>query len=263
MPISPILASLILAPLLQRDNTYLLLYADDGMLFSNENHILPPIFPSETGISFQPKKSHHVKENNIWLRPLDFLGIRYTPNYTSSDDRISSGILENRTRTHKPFKLDKLDLFARAGYGDKSTHAHGSVAHASTTMNEALTAWLPQTSYGKVPHSNFDQWLQTKIAGYLHSRLYLGTFSSEEILQDFTLSYVERSWTYLEKERMQHNSQYILNGAPFPERFTIFNTSSLANQSLSRWMKHCCPTLKSGNSLSRQCHPSPAAGSQR
>jgi len=63
MPISPLLASLILAPNLASPNVSLLLYADDGIMFSEENTINLPILPPESGISFNYSKSKIVKSH--------------------------------------------------------------------------------------------------------------------------------------------------------------------------------------------------------
>jgi hypothetical protein len=220
MPISPLLASLILAPNLMAPHIGMLLYADDGLLYSTERKVILPTLPSYTGISFNMSKSHSVKENGSWKRPLKFLGITYTPTTDALpvDLKCHSGTLTCSTRTPKDFTLNKLDAFIQAGYS---------------------------LSYEGLAGETFDHWLHTKIAGFLQSRLYAGGYNTENILQDFAFNYEPHSWSALEDERRRKTDKYILNGEPFEGDMTIFNSSSLANLSLSRWIKHKCPSLRS------------------
>jgi hypothetical protein len=220
MPISPLLASLLLAPNLVTPNVGMLLYADDGILFSTENRVILPVIPASTGISYNLSKSHPIKENSKWLRPLKFLGITYQPATSSTpiSERIHSGTLTTSTRTPKDFTLNKLDAFIKAGY--------------SITYNGQ---W----------NETFDHWLETKIAGFLQSRLYAGRYDAENILQDFAYTYETNSWSDLEEKRRSKTATYRLNGETFTEDITIFNSSSLANLSLSRWIKNRCPSIRS------------------
>lgn len=217
MPISPILSTILLAPLLQKVNEGIVLYADDGLIVSNLP-ILPPAFPLESGISLNLEKSNHVKRNGTWLKPLKFLGLTYTYNPNSpSDTLVNSGTLRNSTRTPKDFELHHLDAFRKAGY---------------------------YLNYSGQISETFDHWLKTKIAGYLQSRLYQGSYETSDLLQEFAYNYIPNSWAHLETERRTAASKkgltYLLNQDKDVPAFTIFNSSSYANQSLSRWLKWRC-----------------------
>jgi hypothetical protein len=211
MPTSPLLSTILLAPHLHLNSTEsIVLYADDGIIFSN-HAIIPPVFPKQTGISLNSSKSSHVKINDVWQHALKFLGLTYTYSPDSpSDTLIHSGTLRNSTRIPKSFTLSKLDAFREAGY---------------------------YVNYSGNVDTTFDHWLKTKIAGYLHSRLYLGNYEDNDVLQDFSYNYESRSWAHLECRRRPSVSSpatYRINSDKDVPAFTIFNSSSFANQSLSR-----------------------------
>lgn len=209
MPTSPLLATLILAPYLRKPNEEIVLYADDGLIFNNSEHLLVPIFPPETGIILHPGKSGVVKEAHQWKRPLKFLGLTYHPEASSTDESISGGTLTTSTRIPKTFKLHELDTFRLAGY------------------------YMDYT--GQI-NETYDHWLKQRIGGFLLSRLYIGDYHEEDLLQNFTLSYEPQSWMDLEMARRARSPEdsYRLSSDSATPDFTIFNTSSLANQSLSR-----------------------------
>jgi len=224
MPTSPLLSTLLLAPLLTKPQESIVLYADDGIILS-QSPITPPQFPDESGISLNLEKSHHVKRSGKWLRDMKFLGITYTYSPDApKDSRVNSGTLMNNTRTPKTFTLDKLEAFYHAGY---------------------------YVNYEGVALETFDNWFNQKIAGYLQSRLYLGGYHDGDVMQEFAYNYEPKSWSELEMRRLRGNRSkglsYLLHGNEAPE-LTIFNSSSFANQSLSRWLKTYCP-YKNGSCL--------------
>jgi hypothetical protein len=130
-------------------------------------------------------------------------------NPLTRDNKVDSGRLLNSTRTPKDFSLDKLEAFQKAGY---------------------------YLNYEGTPSETFDHWLNQAIAGYLLSRLYNGGYHEDNLIQDFTFQYIPRSWAALEVHRRRHSSSpsYILNSEGSIPEFTVFNSSSFANQSLSR-----------------------------
>jgi hypothetical protein len=219
MPTSPLLASLILAPNLASRSVEMLLYADDGILFSYENTIQLPIIPAETGISFNHSKSGEIKTHNTWHTSLKFLGLTYKPGGKTSDvsTSIHGGTLTTSTRTPKEFTLSKLNAFIEAGY---SPSYEGHISHT------------------------FDKWLETKISGYLQSRLYAGRYDAENLIQDFSFSYEHHSWSSLEETRHSNPHPYILNSSSDIPPLTVFNSSSFANLSLCRWLRYKCPLVK-------------------
>lgn len=216
MPTSPLLSTLILAPQLLREEG-IVLYADDGVIISNSDPVKTPFFPDETGIRLNYDKSKTVKKDGVWLSPLKFLGLTYTYDPTSPTDvLVSGGTLSTSTRTPKKFTLDHLDLMRSAGYYHNYT---GGL------------------------ESTYDFWLQQKLAGYLQARLYAGGYDESTVLQDFIYNYKPFSWSDLERIRQgtQGQGTYRLNSETNPPDLTIFNSSSYANQSLSRWLKWRCP----------------------
>jgi hypothetical protein len=166
MPTSPLLASIILAPQLIKSCQDIVLYADDGLIFSSENNIVPPVFTPESGIKLNLEKSYMIKRQGKWIKPLKFLGVTYEAGSYLSDSTVSGGQVRNSTRTPKPFILNQLDLFRNAGYY--------------------------KTYEGKETET-YDHWFKTKLSGYLMSRLYNGTYKEDDVLQDFLLNYKPES----------------------------------------------------------------------
>jgi hypothetical protein len=60
-----------------------LLYADDGLIYSNKFKDLDPsdemIYHDELGVRLNLKKCGYVKRDGEWLKPLTFLGSTYDP----------------------------------------------------------------------------------------------------------------------------------------------------------------------------------------
>ena len=76
-PISPILSSLISTSLFFiADSFDSTMYADDGMSYSDKP--LPSLGSELLGIEISDAKSHMVREAGVWLRPLKFLGMKWT-----------------------------------------------------------------------------------------------------------------------------------------------------------------------------------------
>lgn len=226
MPTSPLLSTMMLAPYLMNQES-IVLYADDGIILSR-SPICPPHFPEQTGIELNHDKSHTIREYGQDMRPIKFLGITYRKEESVilTDTKVSGGTLTGTTRNSlKEFKLDKLDLFKEAGY---------------------------YLNYNGEALETFDCWFNQKIAGYLQSRLYLGSYDSANILQDFAYNYTSQSWADLESRRQDNLRKkdlgYYLNGDEVTE-LTVFNSSSYANQSLSRWIDKVRP-YKNSNCLS-------------
>jgi len=208
MPISPLLASLLLAPNLIKGNMDVVLYADDGIIFSTENTVQLPILCPESGISYNLTKSRPIKSHGNWLvSNFTFLGVQYAPQSKNLDSQCYGGTLTCNTRNPKTFTLDHLEVF-------KESY---------------------RLSYEGLITETFDHWLHTKIGGYLLSRLYQGSYCPTELIQDFTFDYKAGSWSDIEMKRYASSPQtYRLNGQPHHVEFNIFNSSSFANQSLSR-----------------------------
>jgi len=214
MPTSPLLSTILLAPHVQRPHESIVLYADDGLIFS-PYPIAPLHFAGHTGITLNSTKSSDIKISKVWQHSLKFLGMTYTHSPDSPvDQKVYDGTLVSSTRTPKNFALSKLEAFRSAGY---------------------------YINYTGDPMTTFDHWLHTKISGYLQSRLYLGKFNDEDVLQDFAYNYERHSWSYMENKRQRLNPlHYRISSESVSPTYTIFNSSSYANQSLSRWLRYRC-----------------------
>lgn len=140
----------------------------------------------DLGVLLNKEKSDWVKKDGLWLTDLKYLGLKYSP----FDDSLSGN-----TR-----KGSRLQLSVE--YRDK-----------------ILKVFLP----GKP--LNWASFFRLKDIGMIFSRLYIGSWKSDALVQDFNLFPEDHSWTSIQwsKEGGRPRSQY-----------SIFNVSSLASQSLCR-----------------------------
>ena len=95
-------------------------YADDGIIYDYVEDVpnLTSLDP-RTNIQLNMNKSHVVRENGIWKRPLKFLGMIYFPpgfhnSPLTPGNNIEGGVLHNSTRNFKPYELESIDLVNQA-----------------------------------------------------------------------------------------------------------------------------------------------------
>jgi retron-type reverse transcriptase len=124
-PLSPTLSTLMLVKtlMLKTNGCY---YADDGKLFGstvqelNEAKDLLKSLDPDSGIQahITGEKGYTLdKENNKWIKDMKFVGKVFEPNSLhpeNKDQAYQGGLLVNATRTPKPFKFDKADVFSLA-----------------------------------------------------------------------------------------------------------------------------------------------------
>ena len=214
-PTSPLLSTFVLIPylLLNKD---IVQYADDGILYSDAPINLNLEFPIETGIKQNLQKSHQIKVNGTWLTPLTYLGISYIPTELMPEERFDNsvttkgGILLNWTRTNKDYMFEHFDGIDLAIRRD-----------SSMTMSNSLS---------------FEEWFNSKYAGFVISRLYLGK-DLLEIMQDFTYRFEKWSWSDLNSHQEQQNNK---SGRI---DLDVFNSSSFASFSLARKIQATFPKV--------------------
>lgn len=213
--LSPQISVLPLVPLLfhKDPNVYHVQYADDGILYSPVPFSADKLmsFPAESGISQNSSKSGWVKRDGTWLNSLTFLGKRYT--YAPYDTRQhQGGLLSNATRNSKDFIFTKYQLIIEASIYDYSRFG-------------------PHNT----PHQSWHDWFRTSYFGSVSSMIYAGTYSLSSFCQDFTYTFSHASWADQEdKRRRLLKTLYRLNGHPVTTPIDIFNSSSLAQYSISK-----------------------------
>jgi hypothetical protein len=141
------------------------------------------------GIVLNQEKSGWVKRNGIWMSPLKYLGITYNP-YT--DSLIASTRKGSTLELTKELRNRILDTFSKKSTRDWSTL------------------------------------FSLKDFGMLFSRLYIGSWKSKYIDQDFTLRYKDNSLVGLIRK------EYGMDGASFRNELNTFNISSICCQRLAQ-----------------------------
>lgn len=161
---SPLLSSLVTQGCLFPYIEGLIMYADDGVIFSDSPIELPEL-PSmrEAYVSWNHSKTEVIKENGIWKKPLKFLGLEY-------DGTINK--LRAKTRKGSTLLYDKEALV--------------SAVQATEIGNKQYIRGL-----GK----SWTDFFQSKILGYIQARLYAGSFDLANLEQDFSYTYKPGSWT--------------------------------------------------------------------
>lgn len=167
---SPILSILTLRKFLTQPGILSISYADDPIFYS-DNPFTPKDAPPE--IKFNEEKSFWVKKNNIWLKPLKYLGLEYDP----WKDTIK-GSTRNGTNT---LELDKKLENAILSSGSSRVFIKGDL---SSIMNECN---------GYNSNKPRSIW-RSSIMGLLQSRLYSDSWNIPDIHQDFKWRPAEGSW---------------------------------------------------------------------
>lgn len=191
-PTSPLLATLALEKsILDRPNLGSKMYADDGLYYGDFRKLdYSPVVPNSgitsANIHFNLSKSGFVKKDGIWLKPLKFLGLTYDGNL----DKLSAS-----TRKGSTLLYDKEDLVK--AYQERDSE---------TKLN-----YVPEGM------NNWDNLIESKLAGFIQSRLYTGAWNLEEFYQDFALNFIPES--YCDKYGSKQRETI----------FTVFNVTSFAS----------------------------------
>jgi retron-type reverse transcriptase len=199
-PISPLVSLLCLDEMFQYASFKTLMYADDGLFYSDnpeaekeiESVINSPV-RLNSGSRFSKEKSFWVKKGD-WLTTLDFLGIRY--------DGIR-GELSANTRKGSQLIYDKEGLIDLLRFREIYSTTSGSSR--------------------KKP--SFENMIKLNIWGLIQSRLYGGKWNPD-FEQDFSYSFVRGSWAHVKRKMIEI------------EELNVFNSTTFASKSLAYVLKH-------------------------
>lgn len=201
---SPILSGYILKDsLLSRYPT--VGYADDGVHYG----VLPDDIlkgdeeMTTAGIHYNPDKSGWIKRNGEWLRPLKFLGLIY-------DGKKNE--LCSKTRKGANLVYDKDELI-------------------QALVDEKVDA---QMNSGSRRSKRWVDFIKSKIAGLVQSRMYLGEWAPDKILQDFVLRAETNSWVH---HRCKSQWGRVSAVRRLGSEINVFNASSIACASLLAYQR--------------------------
>jgi hypothetical protein len=200
MPLSPFLSNIVLEdtifPLFNTENSELLMYADDGLVFCDFNKLtedqrwfLFESWPLPGGVKTNPSKTFKVRRSNVWFRPLKFLGLQIWEGQLSANTRKGSRLVND--------KWELIDLLE------------------NPDDYELVDDW--SRPKGKV--ASLHNLLKSKAFGLIQARLYYGKWNLDELRQDFTYSFNKHSWAWFARNSKKLDYGHGLN---------VFNSSSYA-----------------------------------
>lgn len=195
-PCSPLIATLALERTILKDKDAIM-YADDGLIFSNEE--FDPVKEFEAykrhGIHLALSKSKFIKEKGVWKSPLKFLGLVYdgAQDVFYSDTRKGAKLL---------FDDDKRRLM-----------------HLLHREEDPLREVSP-TGRRKAASYTWKYLLEHEVFGYMQSRMYQGKWDLEGFVQNFRLTHVKGSWARQNSKKLRSN------------KVNVFTCSSFAANSL-------------------------------
>lgn len=203
--------------ILDREGLETIMYADDGLYYGNltGKPIITPNSGMVTGnIHFNLSKSSWIKKDGKWLKPLKFLGIVYD----GEKDKLYAD-----TRKGSKLLYDKQDL----------VKAYNESRRNPKESWKETESWYQRKWKDKY---TFVDLVQSKLWGFIQSRLYQGSWNLENYEQEFRLTYKRDSYVAYSMK---------LKSAALREKFTVFNSSTYA----SEWMVKKLKTVKSLRSL--------------
>jgi len=209
-PMSPFLSTLVIEEYLFKEvksqGHELLMYADDGMIFSEQGiNFKPSKETIEAGMEFNLEKSWKVKEDGKWLRKLKFLGLVYDGNKNTwrADTRKGSKLL-----------FDKYSLLEAQEEGFMEDYPNKNRPNGPLKDNYQLNSrsWLA--------------YVNSKFAGYIQSKLYNGSWDNAQFVQNFEMRFKSGTWVYYYEKWIRitkRNKSYIPTF-----KLNVFNSSSIA-----------------------------------
>lgn len=204
-PISPLLSLLCLEELFNKDGIKTLMYADDGLFYTNDPRKIYEIDDwvkdrsfLECGTRFAPSKSYWVKKRK-WLEPLKFLGLTYYG---------KQKLLYASTRKGSSLVFDKLELLDLLRYRDIDSKG--------------------VSSEGRPSEPSFEAMIKLGVWGLIQSRLYAGRWNMD-FDQKFDYTFIKGSWAHRTYSKA------------WAKKLNVFNSTSFAAKALLYALKHVKP----------------------
>lgn len=223
-PTSPLLATQVLGDVIFA-KWKAVMYADDGIIYGDKTSPNPAHFSLESvlemntgdsGVEIHPAKSGWIKRNGEWLKPLLFLGLEYDGKHNT----LRSRTRKMRAKESPGLEYDRdllvrSEIIRRGGIGTdllagpeavefvpelRQDSPPSEVAEIIHKAQKAAPAARPgEKGYDTTTSAFFslatrwDELIASKLTGYMWSRLYMGSWSLADYLQDFRLSPVPGS----------------------------------------------------------------------
>jgi retron-type reverse transcriptase len=204
LPTSPLLSILILEELIFKRIKGSLMYADDGMFYSNNDEAIEKLIKSlerepyiGAGVRLSLNKCSWVKRKNTWLKPLKFLGLELDG---------ANWILKANTRK-----------------GSFLVYSMESLIDLVRQREELIKEESPEDrSKWREPVDSLASLVSSTVYGLIQSRLYAGSYTLENLVQDFDMSFRKGSW---------------ISKWDWRKRLSVFISTSFATKSLANTIK--------------------------
>lgn len=225
--ISPLMAISSLLGLSLTPGSHLLMYADDGLVYSNYLSALNINDIEESfravGSVVSREKSHEVKRKGVWLKPLKFLGMEYCGKTDTLKSCTRSGtnlVMENWVREMVGVTLNHSNYQKYVEWlsGDRGKtwavfgpdleyplmfESEGAARDwvkkrkkPSSVRYKVEDLGVPREPFKgkKLPEASWSEIVRSKLFGLIQSKLYNGSFDQSRVIQDFGFNWRAESW---------------------------------------------------------------------
>lgn len=221
--VSPLLAISSLLGLSLKPGEKILMYADDGLIYSsrkkppNEEDIKESF--RRAGAELNEKKSGWVKRDGKWEKPLIFLGMKFDGKELESKTRggkmlkLEDWVKELISVTLDPNRYEEIREGKRcAGRGEWYLSYYGKEKivellfetyeeamkyvreNRISSARELVKISNPAEIFGEPSKASWNEIINSKLFGLLQSRLYNGSYETLRMIQDFGFNYKGESW---------------------------------------------------------------------
>lgn len=221
--VSPLLAISSLLGLSLKPGERILMYADDGLIYSSrrkapkEENIKESF--RKAGSELNEKKSGWVKKDGIWKKPLVFLGMKFDGKELESQTRkgnnlkLEEWVKELISVTLDPQRYEEIREGKRcAGKGEWYLSYYGPNKimellfetyeeamvyvreNKISSARELVKIQNPEEVFGEPTKASWEEIINSKLFGLLQSRLYNGSYETLRMIQDFGFNYKGESW---------------------------------------------------------------------
>lgn len=231
--LSPLLAIILqeskFFPQLKAQKAKVVKFSDDGVVASDDDKWVPNVSVPSQGIFESKEKSFWVKKNGIWLKPLDFCGLRY--------DGVLDRIIAN-TRSGSRLELKDVDgLVPLLALRELIPYL---VEKGDIPESELDNPWdnpPPEWAWAYV----FRKWsppkeiLKHQIWGLLQSRLFTGSWELEDYEQDFRLTANRGSLVSMHYKQLRTTGVNVFTSTSWAFPVAINDLGETRRNFLKRW----------------------------
>ena len=242
-PISPLMSILVqdlnYFKRIEKQGASIVQYSDDGVCASDDDNWTPKLTVEEDGIYHSEEKSFWVKRKGVWLKPLDFVGLRY--------DGERDCIIAN-TRSGSVLELKDVDGLTRLlAFRDLLPYYGGSPEHDTKSIVKDPDSYKEEEDREGFKTSESWRWIwkEKRMAsseilkhwsfGLLQARLYSGSWELENYDQDFRLTATKGSLVSMHYKQIRKEGWNVFTSTSWAFPILISDLGESRRKSLRRW----------------------------